>query len=840
MEGPLGLLVLMAVLVFLVGPILGIIAFFGNKTTRRHNEQLQMQLDELRRRLAALESGSSRIAPAVPQVSEEARSASETQAPPTEAQPPQGAPPVRSLEDTLKAMSEVVRTPAASPISPMSSPAPASKPEYTPGAGIPAIDPAALEGAEAQESAAAANASETVDAGPGVPPQPPPISPASPVPPSPAPRRPTFEVNLGTKWLIWVGGVFMILFVAYLLKYAYDSELIGPRGRLIIGALLGVASIVVGERFRRKNWGPLFQTMTGIGLAAFYVCIFFSYQVYHLSAAGPSFILAIAVTVLAVALAVFHDTIAIAILAVIGGFLSPVLLSTGENHPYALFLYIAALDLVAIGAAYYRRWHALELLCFTGTSLMMLGWYQRYGGQPDQLTPALIWISVFYLMFLLIPTIHTLTRGLPDTKQGTVLLVLNAMFTALMFYRVLYPAHAHALGFIVLGQSLLLFALFRVWTGRLGSGNNTAQSMLVITLALIIAAVPLHLSRWGIPIVWALEGTLLAYAGSKFRSPWTRAMGVAATLLAIGGLLHRLPLHRYEFRPVFNAAFGSWLLVGAAALASSRLLWKMNPPYLRTRPVLVGIPLLAGFAVIWALLTLEVVHYWGDNYHGSYTGAYMLTSVLVLWCVMTSGVAAELSRRRMLNGKWELLAILLAVATGLVFLASLGAYEGAGKRLFANVAFIPRMAYMFALWWIAKCLAVSGARTWRMIFEAAGFVVLAILLAAEFDRWSRMSEVVSRHLAFSLLSAAWAAEAFVLIWYGLASRSRLRRTLGFVLFAIVVLKVLLVDTSELEKVYRIVSFGATGLLLLAAGYFFQRYSAALMQEHEDAGGEPGA
>ena len=84
-------------------------------------------------------------------------------------------------------------------------------------------------------------------------------------------------------------------------------------------------------------------------------------------------------------------------------------------------------------------------------------------------------------------------------------------------------------------------------------------------------------------------------------------------------------------------------------------------------------------------------------------------------------------------------------------------------------------------------------------------------------------------MAFSLISAAWAVHAFIVIWIGLVKRKQLLRYLGFVLFIFTVGKTLIIDMSEIEKVYRIISFAASGLLLVAAGYFYQRYSSKVLE-----------
>ena len=323
---------------------------------------------------------------------------------------------------------------------------------------------------------------------------PPPMSPP-PLPPVTAPvGGRSLEIALGTKWITWVGMLMFLMGIAFGLKYVYDNDWIGAKGRLAIGAILGIGALGMGERFRRKDWPILFQAFTGGGIAIFYICVFFSFQVYHLSDPGFSFLLAILVTAFAVVMAVAHNAVAIAVLALVGGFLSPVLLSTGENHPYVLFSYIAVLDLVALGAAYYRRWRALDLLCLVGTALLYQGWYLKFYDaphEPSQLVPALLYTSLFYLLFLLIPVLHSLVRRLRGTVEGLVLLAANAVLSFYCYYNVLFEPYRQVLGFVVLGQALLVFLLFRVWLVRMGKDARTAECLLIITLALATLAVPI-------------------------------------------------------------------------------------------------------------------------------------------------------------------------------------------------------------------------------------------------------------------------------------------------------------------------------------------------------------
>ncbi len=116
----------------------------------------------------------------------------------------------------------------------------------------------------------------------------------------------------------------------------------------------------------------------------------------------------------------------------------------------------------------------------------------------------------------------------------------------------------------------------------------------------------------------------------------------------------------------------------------------------------------------------------------------------------------------------------------------------------------------------------------------AGHAIVALLVALEFERWGHYSSLITSKMGISLISAAWGVHAFVVIWIGLAKQTPLLRYLGFILFFLAVGKTLIIDMSELEKVYRIASFAACGLLLVAAaaGYFYQRYSSRILEQPE--------
>jgi len=653
---------------------------------------------------------------------------------------------------------------------------------------------------------------------------PPAVSEGIPEPAKPF-RIPSLEVTLGTKWLAWVGIVMVLIGVGFFLKYMYDNALIGPEGRLALGTLSGIAAVIAGERFRRRDWQPLFQTLTGGGISIFYICVFFSFQVYELSGPGLSFMLAILVTSFAVTMAVVHNTVSIAIVALVGGFLSPVLISTGQNHPYVLFSYIAMLDLVAIGAAYFRRWRAIDLLCLIGTALMYHGWYLEFY-ETDQMTPALIYTTLFYLMFLVIPLLHGLVRRLPEEVVGLVIVVLNAVFSFYCYYNVLFHDYRHVMGFVALGQALVVFMLFRTWTMRVGK-DRTAESLLIITLALATIAIPIHLELYAVTLAWAIEGALFVYLGIRFDRLICRVGGVAALALAGIKLLTLMPLHSVLFVPVFNLHFGSWLAVIAAAAVAAYLLWYNKKRIKRWDTGLALGCFLLGFVLVCIVLTAEVSQYWSIP-RVQHWRNYRLDSLVVLWSLIPAATAWAVHRKKpgyVMALPWACYAVGAAV-----FLVSLDAYRLPSTWLIFNYTFLSKLVFVLSLWWGARLSRRAGTEMAGDALETVGHFMLVVLAAVEILRWGNYSEFVTDRLAISLISAVWALHALALIWIGLLTKKRVRRILGFVLFGATVFKILVVDMNALEKAYRIVSFIASGLLLLTAAYFYQRYSPMLLEK----------
>src|SRR5947207_2583298 len=198
------------------------------------------------------------------------------------------------------------------------------------------------------------------------------------VPQIAAPRRPpiNWEQFMGAKLFAWIGGLALFLGVAFFVKYSFEHNFIPPELRVAIGFVVGVGLLIGGLLLKRKEDAVTAQTLCATGILVLYAVTFACRSYYHFTFFGliPTFLLMTLITAVAFLLAVRLNAIVVAVLGIAGGFLTPALLSTGQDHPLGLFVYIALLDIGLLGLAQRKGWNVLPTLGAIGTALMQIAW----------------------------------------------------------------------------------------------------------------------------------------------------------------------------------------------------------------------------------------------------------------------------------------------------------------------------------------------------------------------------------------------------------------------------------------------------------------------------------
>ena len=257
---------------------------------------------------------------------------------------------------------------------------------------------------------------------------PPPIIPPQPVPrPEPPKQSPLPAINweqfMGVKMFAWLGGLILFLGVAFFVKYSFDNNLVPPEVRVAIGYVLGLGLLVGGLWLARKDYRVLGQTLCATGVVVLYANVFGSTALYHLIGPMPAFGLMTLVTATAFVLAVQMDAQVVAVLGLFGGFLTPMLLSTGQDNPLGLFGYLTMLDAGLIAVALRKRWGYLVSLGAVGTVIMQIGWALKFFA-PEKIYIALAVFIGFEALFLAAFLVAR-RRGITDQWLGVAGVVLG-------------------------------------------------------------------------------------------------------------------------------------------------------------------------------------------------------------------------------------------------------------------------------------------------------------------------------------------------------------------------------------------------------------------------------
>ena len=338
------------------------------------------------------------------------------------------------------------------------------------------------------------------------------------------------QEETSARWLGRIGAVAVLIGMSFFLKYAFDNNWIGPTGRVALGIIAGLATIGVGQKLRAKylNYSDM---LSGVGIAILYLSIYASYSFYHLVDPSVAFILMGLVTTFGLVLAIAGSTLSLAVLATLGGFMTPVLLSTGENHLVALSVYMIILDLGVFGVAWFKKWTQLNYLSFVGTLILFGGWIEKFY-TPPQMGETFLFVTIFFAIFLLTSLLHHILRKEPTTPSDLMLLVMNAAGYFAVSAWLLDPTYHELLGFFALILAVLYLGLTYVAFVSNKSDRTLNLFLPGIAVVFLTIAIPLQLDGYAVSLSWLVESIVLIAIGLYLRERVIQAFGW--TVLMVG------------------------------------------------------------------------------------------------------------------------------------------------------------------------------------------------------------------------------------------------------------------------------------------------------------------
>lgn len=448
--------------------------------------------------------------------------------------------------------------------------------------------------------------------------------------------------------IVRIGMVIMFFGVSFLVKYAAGQGLFPIEFRLT-GVVLGaIALLVVGwkTRLRAGSYGLVLQ---GGGIAIIYLTLFAAAKIYGLIPLGVAFALLFMVVMFGVLLAILQNAQVLAVLATAGGFLAPILTSSGSGNHVGLFSFYLILNLGILSIAYYKAWRLLNWVGFMFTFVITAAWgVLKY--EPAFYSTSQPFLIAFFALYLLVSILFSFKQptNLKGVVDGSLVFGLPLVGFGLQTMLLKHTEYGLAISAIVLAAVYIFLAL-GLARRYLQSHRVLIECFLALGVSFATLAVPLALDASWTSVTWALEATGLIWVGLRQNRMRARVVGY---LLHCASVVSLIIVEGIETgpTPLISGDFLGLALLALTSFTITYLLFRYSSTIHVIEKALV--PVALSFAILWwfvAGLNELSVHILEDYRYSisilfatSTAIAFMLLSKKLDWNLLSSSVFALL------------------------------------------------------------------------------------------------------------------------------------------------------------------------------------------------------
>ena len=515
-----------------------------------------------------------------------------------------------------------------------------------------------------------------------------------------------WEQFVGGNWLARIGVLALIIGAAFFLNLAIDNNWIGPTGQVVLGIIAGAALLAAGEYWQRK-YAIFAHALSGGGIGIFYVSIFAAHSTFGLIDVYFATGLLLLISVTSAAVAVRYESMALAIIGILGAFSAPFILGAFSSTSAGgarvdsgidLLAYILAVDIGVLALSTFRNWRWMILLGWAGSLLAYGGWYSQFGGDAGLLTAQLS-LTLIFLTFVGATTLyHVIWRRTPKQTDLTLMTI-----NGLSYFAISLGIMSDDLD-LWMGAFSLTMALFYGGLAYLAlrrSEENAQLSFFSLGIALVFltVAIPVQLgdSAWT-TIAWAAEGAAVMWVAFQLRLPNARIAAMAVFgLVAIRLYLFDTGVDLRTYDVILNERMLAFALSIAAMYVTAYLYWRNRADLVEWELVLWSVyPVFlvaAGVFTLWVLgweitsaFDKQIAGLTTDEINRGTGSALRNAQNLSITALLAFYAAAMLAVG--IVGKWRIVRI-AALALLLIPIAKVFAYDVfILERVYRIVAFI--------------------------------------------------------------------------------------------------------------------------------------------------------
>ncbi|MCC6373068.1 MAG: DUF2339 domain-containing protein [Bacteroidia bacterium] len=683
-------------------------------------------------------------------------------------------------------------------------------------------------------------------------------------------NNPDIEKFIGENLISKIGIAILVIGIALFVKYAIDKDWIGEVARVGIGILCG--GIVLGFAHRlRLKFKAFSSVLVAGGISIFYFTIGIAFHQYQLFNQATAFAIMLGITCFSVFISVAYDRVELAALSLIGGFATPLIVSTGSGNYQVLFTYILILDTGMLVLAYLRKWNLINIMAYGFTMLLYFIWLQsKVIYKPEApYAGALLFGAIFYVMFILMNIVNNIKERREFKALELTLLLSNTVLFYIAGMQILYYFHPEMRGLFNVGMALVNMVCAFTLYKKYKADPKLVYLLIGLTLTFITVATPIQLNGHYITMVWALEGVLLLWLGQRSEIKLYRFASVAVTIIMLFSLLITWTgvygsYEDFNLPVIFNKGFITGVVAALSLLGISLLLRKeteiITYQGLNFHPVNYGVFAKALFVAILYISGLFELYYQLQTTGNSTAANYIVMEVYHLLFLVALNIGfANNNNVRLKKGLYTVNYIsCIAFVLVFVFLPLSDFRQNLMRYNSNNIGFIFHYLSIVAALFLVKKMYRSPHKFTFESQESTNTVLLAAstvyLLSVELvlhiskflvdklsinssnnELWTKLNELktVQMHIVKIGFPILWGLLAFALLFLGMKSQNKRLRVISLVLIGITLVKLFIFDINHSSESGKIISFVILGLVLLIISFMYQKIKALLRSDDKN-------